>query len=183
VSRKPVFRVRKSGALLVAALIAVVGTIPFAGVRWALAPILLIPLAVLVWAWRAGTDIDADSLRVRALLGTTEIGWDRVAELAPGPTGQVSALLTDGRVVPLTGVTAANLPAVLRAGGQQVTNPDGPEVGNPGDRQVTNPDGQQVTNPDGQQVGNPGGQHVANPGAQQVTNRGGRHVGNPGEAD
>jgi hypothetical protein len=175
VSRKPVFRVRKSGALLVAALIAVVGTIPFAGVRWALAPILLIPLAVLVWAWRAGTDVDADSLRVRALLGTTEIGWDRVAELAPGPTGQVSALLTDGTVVPLTGVTAANLPAVLRAGGQQVTNPDGQQVGNPGDRQVTNPDGQQV--------GNPGGQHVANPDGQQVTNRGGRHVGNPGEAD
>jgi hypothetical protein len=158
-----VFRVRKSGALLVAALIAVVGTIPFAGVRWALAPILLIPLAVLVWAWRAGTDVDADSLRVRALLGTTVIDWDRVAELAPGPTGQVSALLTDGTVVPLTGVTPANLPAVLRAGDQQVTNPDDQQVGNPHEQQVTNPDGQQVGNPHEQQVTNPDGQQVGNP--------------------
>jgi hypothetical protein len=122
-----VLRVRKSGALLVAALIAFVGTVPFAGVRWVLAPILLIPLAVLIWAWRAGTDVDTESLRVRALLGTTVITWDRVAELAPGPTGQVSALLTDGTVIPLTGVTVGNLPVVLRAGGQEVSNPAEPD--------------------------------------------------------
>jgi hypothetical protein len=116
-------RVRRSGALVVAALIAVVGTIPVAGARWSLAPILLIPLAVLVWALRAGTDVDADSLRVRALFGSTSVPWARVAELAPDQRGQVSALLTDGTVVPLTGVTAGNLPAVLQAGGQQVSTP------------------------------------------------------------
>src|SRR5205085_17856 len=43
VRKKPVVRIRRSGALLVAALIAFVGTVPLAGVRWALAPILLIP--------------------------------------------------------------------------------------------------------------------------------------------
>jgi hypothetical protein len=123
VSRKPKLRVRRSGALVVAALIALVGTIPVAGARWSLAPILLIPLAVLVWALRAGTDVDADSLRVRALFGSTSVPWARVAELAPDQRGQVSALLTDGTVVPLTGVTAGNLPAVLQAGGQQVSTP------------------------------------------------------------
>ena len=80
-------RVRKSGALLVAALIAFVGAVPLAGARWALAPILLIPLAWLVWAWRAGTDVYPDGLRVRALFGTTTVPWPRVTELAPGPRG------------------------------------------------------------------------------------------------
>ena len=120
-------RVRKSGALLAAALIAFVGTVPVAGVRWSLAPILLIPLAVFVWAWRAGTDVDTESLRVRALFGKTVIPWSRVSELAPDPRGQVSALLTDGTVVPLTGVTTGNLPVVLRAGGQEISSPEPPD--------------------------------------------------------
>jgi Bacterial PH domain len=127
VSPKPVLRVRKSGALVVAALIAFVGTVPLAGARWALAPILLIPLAAGVWAWRAGTDVDTDSLRVRALVGRTVIPWSRVAELAPDRRGRVSALLTDGSVVRLTGVTTGNLPAVLEAGGQQLSTPPPPD--------------------------------------------------------
>jgi len=122
-----VLRVRKSGALLAAALIAFVGTVPVAGVRWSLAPILLIPLAVFVWAWRAGTDVDTESLRVRALFGTRVIPWSRVSELAPNPRGQVSALLTDGTVVPLTGVTTGNLPVVLEAGGQVINTPPPPD--------------------------------------------------------
>ncbi|MEU7901850.1 PH domain-containing protein [Actinoplanes sp. NPDC049118] len=124
-SRKPVLRVRKSGALIVAALIAFVGTLPFAGARWQLAPILLIPLAVLVWSLRAGTDVDAEGLRVRALLGTTDIPWSRVAELAPDDRRRVSALLTDGRVIRLTGVTTANLPAVIAASGRKLDDADG----------------------------------------------------------
>lgn len=127
VSRKPVLRVRKPGALLVAALIAFIGTVPFAGARWQLAPILLIPLVVLVWAWRAGTDVDAEGLRVRALAGSAFVPWSRVAELAPDRRGRVSALLTDGNVLRLTGVTTANLEAVLRAGGQEVSNPPTPD--------------------------------------------------------
>ena len=127
VSRKPLLRVRKSGALLVAALIALVGTVPVAGVRWSLAPILLIPLAVLVWAWRAGTDVFADSVRVRALLGSTTVPWARVAQLVPNERGQVAAVLLDQTIVPLTGVTVGNLPAVLKAGGQEVSNPTEPD--------------------------------------------------------
>jgi hypothetical protein len=120
VSRKPALRVRKSGALVVAALIAFVGTAPFAGARWQLAPIMLIPLAILIWALRAGTDVGPGGLRVRALFGSTDIPWSRVDQLAPDPRGQVSALLTDGKAIRLTGVTTANLPAVLAAGGQEL---------------------------------------------------------------
>ena len=117
---RPALRVRKSGALVVAALIALVSAVPFAGARWQLAPLLLIPLAVLIWALRAGTDVGPGGLRVRALLGSTEIPWSRVDQLASDDRGRVSALLTDGKVIRLTGVTAANLPAVIAAGAQQM---------------------------------------------------------------
>ena len=123
VSRKPVLRVRKSGALVVAALIAFVGTLPLAGTRWELAPVLLIPLAILLWAWRAGTDVTEDGLRVRALFGSTFVQWSRVIELAPDRRNGISALLNDGRALRLTGVTTANLSAVLAAGGQEISSP------------------------------------------------------------
>lgn len=112
-SRTDSLRFRQSGATLVAALIAFMSALPLAGARWALTPILLVPLAAGIWAWRAGTDVDAAELRVRALFGTTVIAWDRVAELAPDPRGHVAALLTDGHMIRLTGVRAKDLPAVV----------------------------------------------------------------------
>jgi hypothetical protein len=127
VSQKPALRVRKSGALLVAALIAFVGTVPLAGARWELTPVLLIPLVIGVWAFRAGTDVFPDRLRVRALIGSTVIPWSQVRELAPDARGRVAALLDTGGVIRLTGVTTGNLPAVLRAGGQQVSSPPPPD--------------------------------------------------------
>ncbi len=138
-SRKPALRVRKSGALVVAALIAFVGTVPFAGARWQLAPIILIPLAILLWVVRAGTDVDPGGLRVRALFGSTDIPWSRVDQLAPDPRGRVSALLTDGKVIRLTGVTTANLPAVIAAGGQQLSD-DPVSVDDPVDRRLAGGD-------------------------------------------
>ena len=128
VSSKPALRVRKSGALLVAVLIALIGTVPLASLRWELTPILLIPLLAGVWVWRAGTDVYPDRLRVRALIGSTRIPWERVAELAPDERGRVSALLDNGNVIRLTGVTRDNLPLVLAAGGQQqVSSPPPPD--------------------------------------------------------
>ncbi|HET6534040.1 MAG TPA: PH domain-containing protein [Actinoplanes sp.] len=128
-SRKPTLRVRRSGALLIAALIAFVGAVPLAGSRWALTPILLIPFGVGLWAWRAGTDVYPDRLRVRALFGSTDVPWSRITELAPDERGRVSALLDNGNIIRLTGVTAANLPSVLSAGGQdvEVSSPPPPD--------------------------------------------------------
>jgi len=120
VKKKPALRYRRSGALVVAALIAFVGTVPLAGARWALTPILLIPLLAMIWAWRAGTDVYPDALRVRALFGSTTIPWARVTELAPDPRGRVSALLDNGNVIRLTGVTAADLPAVVEVSEQKI---------------------------------------------------------------
>ncbi|MEU4619137.1 PH domain-containing protein [Actinoplanes sp. NPDC023801] len=114
---RPVLRIRKSGAVLVAALIGLVGTVPLAGSSWALSPLLLIPLVVLVWAWRAGTDVYPDELRVRALFGGSRVPFDRISELAPDARGRVSALLDNGNVIRLTGVTRDNLPLMLEASG------------------------------------------------------------------
>jgi hypothetical protein len=137
VSRKPALRVRKSGALLVAALIAFVSTLPIAGAGWQLAPIILIPLTLLLWVLRAGTDVSPDGLRVRALFGSTRVPWSRVDQLAPDERGRVSALLTDGMVIRLTGVTTANLPAVIAAGGQQLDDADSVAVDDPVDERLT----------------------------------------------
>lgn len=117
---RPALRVRKSGALLVVALIALVGSIPLAGADLRLTPLLLIPLAALFWVLRAGTDVGREGLRVRALFGSTDIAWSRIDQLAPDGRGRVSALLTDGKMIRLTGVTTENLPAVIAAGGQQL---------------------------------------------------------------
>ncbi|GIF18693.1 hypothetical protein BJ973_008348 [Actinoplanes tereljensis] len=122
--RKPLLRVRKTGALLVAAVIAFVGTVPLAGAGWEWTPVLLLPAAAFVWAWRAGTDVYADELRVKALVGSTVVPWPRIAELAPDRSGQIAALLDNGNMIRLTGVTQANLPRVLAAGKQEISNPD-----------------------------------------------------------
>jgi hypothetical protein len=133
VRNKPVLRVRRSGALLVAAVIAFVGTVPLGGIRWAFTPILLIPLLAVIWAWRAGTDVFPDRLKVKALFGSTEVLWARIAEIAPDQQGRVSALLDNGNVIRLTGVTTANLQTVIDAGGQSVAVDDAVDQGDTGE--------------------------------------------------
>ncbi|WP_430791241.1 PH domain-containing protein [Actinoplanes sp. G11-F43] len=116
-SSRPVLRVRKSGAVPVAALIALVGGVPLVGSVPALSPILLIPFVIMVWAWRSGTDVYRDHLHVRALIGGPRIPFSRITEMAPDARGRVSALLDNGNVIRLTGVTRDNLPLVLSATG------------------------------------------------------------------
>jgi hypothetical protein len=113
-------RFRQNGAILVAVMIAFVGTVPLAGAGWAFSPIILIPLAIGVWAWRSGTDVDTAGLRVRALFGTRAIAWSRVVELAADPRGRVSALLTDGHMIRLVAVRATDLPALVAAAGTKL---------------------------------------------------------------
>jgi hypothetical protein len=124
VTASTALRFRQNGAILVAVLIAFVSTVPVAGAGWVYAPVILVPLVIGLWAWRSGTDVDAAGLHVRAVLGTRSIAWARVAELAADPRGRVSALLTDGNVIRLTAVRAADLPAVVTAAGEQLAGND-----------------------------------------------------------
>lgn len=120
-------RFRPHQATLVAAIVAFIGALPLASARWYLLPVLLVPLAVAIWAWRAGTDVDRDGLRVRALAGSRRIPWSQIAELGPDPRGRAVALLTDGRTVVLPAVRATDLPRLIAASGQDVTETPSPQ--------------------------------------------------------
>lgn len=111
-------RFRYNQALLAAAIIAVIGALPLANARVYLLPVLLVPLAVGVWAWRAGTDADARELRLRALAGQRRIAWDDVVELATDPRGRAVARLGDGQQVVLPAVRGTDLPRLVSATGQ-----------------------------------------------------------------
>ena len=123
-SKPSTARFRYSGALPVAGLIATISALPLASVGWAYAPVVLVPLAVTIWGWRAGTDADRRSVRVRALLGTRTVPWSLIEKFTADPRGRVSAVLTDGRRVPLTAVRTGDLPRLVAANGQDLaTNP------------------------------------------------------------
>jgi hypothetical protein len=103
-------RFRHNAALTVAAVVVMLSLISV--LTWA--PILLvlevIPLAVALWSWRAGTDVTADGLTVRAVLGRRHLPWTDVSGLVTDDHGRVSAQLTSGRAVRLPAVSRADLP-------------------------------------------------------------------------
>jgi hypothetical protein len=113
VSRTDTLRFRHSQAILVAAVVAFIGALPIADARWYLLPVLLVPLVVAVWAWRAGTDADPREVRVRALFGQRRLPWARIAELAADPKGRAVARLDDGERVALPAVRGADLPRLV----------------------------------------------------------------------
>ncbi|MGC4793532.1 PH domain-containing protein [Micromonospora saelicesensis] len=123
-SKPDTVRFRYNQAILVAAIIAFVGALPLANARDYLLPVLLVPLAVAVWAWRAGTDADARELRIRALVGQRRIDWDQVLELTTDQRGRAVARLDDGRQVTLPAVRGTDLPQLVAATGQSL--PDAP---------------------------------------------------------
>ncbi len=113
-------RFRHNQAILAAAVIAFIGALPLADARWYLLPVLLVPLAVGVWAWRAGTDADPRELRLRALAGQRRISWDHVVELSADPRGRAVARLDDGEQVLLPAVRGTDLPRLVSATGQSL---------------------------------------------------------------
>ncbi|HEX6969628.1 MAG TPA: PH domain-containing protein [Micromonosporaceae bacterium] len=119
-SRAENVRFRHSPAILVAAIVAFIGAIPLASAAWFLTPVLLIPTAVAVWAWRGGTEAGPDGVRVRALLGERRIDWSEIVELAPDERSRVVARLTNGNAIRLPAVSAADLPRLVAASGQPV---------------------------------------------------------------
>ncbi|WP_213454186.1 PH domain-containing protein [Rhizomonospora bruguierae] len=121
-------RFRPHGALAVAALVAALGGLPLISTAWYTAPVLLVPLAVVVWVLRSGTVADATGLRVRALLGERFVPWTEVEELAVERRRRVVAVLHGHRSVWLSAVRPAHLPAIIAvAGGTPPPAPPSPE--------------------------------------------------------
>jgi hypothetical protein len=113
---------RYNAAIVIACVVAFFGAVPLAASRGYLLPILVIPVLLGIWAWRAGTDATAAGLRVRALFGSRFIPWSDVAALIPSGPREVYAALDGGRRVRLPAVGAADLPRL----GKPVTRPDQP---------------------------------------------------------
>jgi PH (Pleckstrin Homology) domain-containing protein len=105
---------RYNAAITIAAVVAFFGTVPLATSRGYLLPLVLIPLLIGVWGWRAGTDIGPAGLRVRALFGSRLVPWSHVSALVPTDRGRAYAVLTTGRRLRLPAVGAAELAAVTR---------------------------------------------------------------------
>jgi hypothetical protein len=109
---------RHNAATTVAALVAFFGAIPIASLSWYLTPLLLLPLLVAAWSWRAGTDADVTGVRVRALAGSRHIPWSRITHLVPDERGRVHAALAEQTTVRLPAVNATDLPRLLEVGGK-----------------------------------------------------------------
>ncbi|MFF3856578.1 PH domain-containing protein [Micromonospora sp. NPDC002575] len=121
--RTETVRFRHNQAILVAAVIAFIGALPLASAGWYFAPVLLVPLAVGVWAWRAGTEADARELRLRALAGQRRVAWARVVELSADARGRAVARLDDGELLVLPGVRGSELPRLVAVTGQTLPGP------------------------------------------------------------
>ncbi|MEV4538405.1 PH domain-containing protein [Asanoa sp. NPDC049518] len=129
-------RFRPHQSILIAAFIAFVGILPIAfgpnlpsdivstdegsPVRWMFVPLLIIPIAVLVWVLRSGTDADASGMRVRGLFGSKRIPWSEVRELATDNRGRAVVLLRDGYAVTLASVRRDDVSRLVEASGQGI---------------------------------------------------------------
>ncbi len=116
-------RFRFNVAVPIAGVVAFLGALPLAAARWYLAPILLVPAAVVAWSVRAGVDADSAGLTVRALLGSRRIPWSEVQGFASRGR-QVSVVLADGGRVRLPGVSTDGLSRLVEAGGHEVKHAD-----------------------------------------------------------
>lgn len=122
-SSSDTLRFRHNQALLVAAVVAFFGALPLAAARWYLLPVLLVPLLLGGWAWRAGTDVTAEGLRLRALAGQYRIRWEQIVELGADPAGRAVARLTDGQTVTLPAVRRDDLPRLVAVTERPATGP------------------------------------------------------------
>ncbi|NBE81790.1 PH domain-containing protein [Micromonospora rubida] len=111
-------RFRPNQAILVAAVIAFISALPLAAAGWYFLPVLLVPLAAAVWAWRSGTEADARELRLRALTGQRRIGWERIVELTADARGRAVVRLDDGEWLVLPAVRGTELPRLVAVTGQ-----------------------------------------------------------------
>ena len=128
VPTSPRIRFRHNIAVAVAGFGGVIAAIPLAGARAYLLPILLIPAAIMVWGWRAGVDADTEGLTVRAMLAARRLPWSEITGFAVEGR-RVTALLTEDRAVRLPVVSPSDVPAMLKAGDQDLStlNLDEPE--------------------------------------------------------
>lgn len=118
-----VIRLRTARSALLVAFFLAVCVSPAALAKPALAPLFVIPLAVAGWVLRAGVDVDADGVTVRALVGQRRVRWDDVAALKLSRHGVVWLALHSGRTVRLPVARARHLSTLAAASGGRFDAP------------------------------------------------------------
>jgi hypothetical protein len=102
-------RLRPSRVGLMVVLVFAVCMTPFAGQRLYLVPLYIVPIVLLWWLLRAGTDIDDTGITVRAMLGSRHWNWDELRGFSTTGRGTLAAVLQDGRIVRLPSARARHL--------------------------------------------------------------------------
>ncbi|MDN3239426.1 hypothetical protein [Glycomyces tritici] len=98
---------------------------PFLGAFSAVAglALMLVPVAVSLWAWRSGIDVTREGIAIRGLFSSRTIAWKHIDGFAHGHEG-VAAILDDQSQVRLHPLKPENLPQVLAIGGQDLRTGD-----------------------------------------------------------
>ncbi|HEV7825957.1 MAG TPA: PH domain-containing protein [Mycobacteriales bacterium] len=110
---------RHSVAVPVAGIIAFVGALAVGTASWWFSPVLLVPLAVILWGWLSGVDVDDRGVVVRSAVARRRLPWSDIEGFSARDR-RVVAHLRRGGVVPLPSVRPADLPRLIAAGGQQL---------------------------------------------------------------
>jgi hypothetical protein len=120
-------RFRYSPATTVAAIIAAIAGISLGSWAPYLLPVLIVPVAIALYTWRAGTDADSEGLVVRTVR-RRRLPWTAVTDLVTDARGRVSAQLTSGQSVALPAVRRTDLPRLIAASGQELVTEPAPET-------------------------------------------------------
>lgn len=89
--------------------------------------IMVTPVVVSLWSWRAGVDVTEDGITVRGLLSSDTIAWKRIIGFTTAD-GTVYALLDDNSRRALTPMREEHLPRVLKVGQQDVAEADSSDI-------------------------------------------------------
>jgi hypothetical protein len=80
-----------------------------------------VPVGVLLWIWRSGTDVDSAGITVRAIAGSRRVSWNDIAGLSPTDRGELRAVLPDGRLLRLPQARLRHLKVIAAASGGHVS--------------------------------------------------------------
>ena len=113
-------RLRPTRVSLLVVLVLAVCMTPIAGQHAYLVPLYAIPLAILWWVLRWGTDVDDTGVTVRAMLGSRHWNWNELRGFSARPRGTLVAVLLDGRTVRLPAARARHLSLIAKVSGGRV---------------------------------------------------------------